>query len=93
MYNKILLKTLIKVDSSRLNASFGTFYVEIGQLFVAQWDFKISDEFEIDVIFLQKQRFDRFSNIFQRLTVTPKIDQFGRKSCQKKRKDMSYQLL
>ena len=30
---------------------------------------------------------------FQRLTVSPKIDQFGRKRCQKKRKDVSHQLL
>ena len=41
------------------------------------WDFKFSDEFEIDVIFLRKQRFYSF----QRLTCTvpPKIDRFGRK--------------
>ena len=34
-----------------------------------------------------------FSNIFQRLTVPPKINQFGHKMCQKKRKDVNYQLL
>ena len=34
-----------------------------------------------------------FPNIFQRLTVTPKIDQFGRKRYQSKRKYLSYQLL
>ena len=34
-----------------------------------------------------------FSNMFQRLTVSLKIDQFGHKICQKKRKDVSYQLL
>ena len=33
-----------------------------------------------------------FSNIFQRLTVPRIIDQFGRKRCQKNRKDLSYQL-
>ena len=30
-----ILKKLVKVDSSHLNASFGTFCVQIGQLFVA----------------------------------------------------------
>ena len=34
-----------------------------------------------------------FSNIFQRLTVPRMIDQFGRKTCQKKRKDVDYKLL
>ena len=34
-----------------------------------------------------------FSNIFQRFTVPRIIDQFGRKRCQKKRKDVNYQLL
>ena len=50
----IFEKTLIKVDSSHLCASFGTFYVQIGKLFESQWDFKLSEEFEIDVIFLRK---------------------------------------
>ena len=31
-----------------------------------------------------------FSNFFQSLNVPPKIDQFGRKKCQKKRKNFSY---
>ena len=35
----------------------------------------------------------RFSKILQRLTVPRKIYQFGCKRCQKKRKDVSYQLL
>ena len=30
---------------------------------------------------------------FQRLTVPPKIDQFGRKRCQKKRKEVSYEFI
>ena len=34
-----------------------------------------------------------FSNIFQRLTLPQKIYQFGRKRCQKRRRDVSYQLL
>ena len=61
----------IEVGSSHLYASFGTFCVEIGLLFEAQWDFELSEVFEIDVIFLHKQRFYRFLNIFQRLTVPP----------------------
>ena len=31
--------------------------------------------------------------LFQRLTVPQKVDQFGRKGCQTKRKDVSYELL
>ena len=65
----IFEKTLIEVGSPHIYASFGTFHVQIGQLFEAQ------------------------SSILQRLTVTRIIDQFGRKRCQKKRKDLSYQLL
>ena len=30
-----------------------------------QWDFKLSEEFEIDVIFLRKQRFYRFQTFFK----------------------------
>ena len=52
-------------------------------------DFKRSQEFEIDDIFLQKQRFHHF----QRLSVPRIIDQFGCKRCQKKRKDVNYQLI
>ena len=31
----------------------------------AQWDFKLSEKFEIDLIFLQKQRFYRFRTFFK----------------------------
>ena len=65
MYNKIFLKkTLINVGSSRLWL-FDTFCVQIGHFFEAQWDFKLSEEFEIDVIFLRKQRFYRFQTFFK----------------------------
>ena len=57
--------TFIEVGSSHLYASFGTFWVQIGQLVEAQWDFKLSEEFEIDVIFLRKQRFYRFHTFFK----------------------------
>ena len=56
---------LTKDSSSHLYASFGTFWVQIGQLFEVQWDFKLWEEFEIDVIFLWKQRFDRFQTFFK----------------------------
>ena len=52
----IFEKTLIKAGSSHLYASFGTFWVQIGQLVEAQWDFKLTEEFEIDVIFLLGSR-------------------------------------
>ena len=58
-------KISLKVGSSHLYASFGTFWVQIGQLVEAQWDFKLSEEFEIDVIFLRKQRFYRFHTFFK----------------------------
>ena len=58
-------KNLTEVGSSHLCASFGTFCVQIGQLFEAQWAFKLSEEFEIDVIFLWKQRFYRFQTFFK----------------------------
>ena len=44
----IFEKTLIKVGSSHLYASFGTICVEIGKLFESQWDFKLSEDFEKD---------------------------------------------
>ena len=53
----------------------------------------IHKNFEIDGIFPSKTDICRFSNIFQRLTVPPIIDQFGRKRCQKKHKDVCYKLL
>ena len=91
MYNNIFLK---KTFSPNLYASFGTFCVQISQLFEAEWVFKLSKEFEIDDIFLRKQKFlDVQASIIQRLTVPRIIDQLGRKRCQKKRKDGCYILL
>ena len=62
---KYFWKSLIEVGSSHLYASFGTFCVQIGQLVEVQWDFKLSEEFEINVIFHQKQRFYRFHTFFK----------------------------
>ena len=70
---RIFEKYLIEIGRSHLYASFGTFWVKIGQLVETQWDFKLSEEFEIDVIFLRKQRFYLFHTFFK--------DQFGRKKC------------
>ena len=78
----IFEKTFIEVGSSYLFTSFGTFWVQIGQLVEAQWDFKL---LETSIL--------PFSYIFQRLTVPRIIDQFGLKRCLKKRKYVSYQLL
>ena len=68
----IFEKTLIKVGSSHLYASFDTFCVQIGQLFVAHWDFKLSEEFEIDAIY-----------IFQRLTMPQKLTDLGAKGAKR----------
>ena len=86
-------KTLIEVCSPHLYASFGTFCVQIGQLFEAQWVFKHSEEFRNRRHFPLKTANCRFPNIFQRLTVPRIIDQFWRKRCQKKRKDVNYKLI
>ena len=51
--------------TERIYASFGTFFVQICQLFDAQRDFKLSEEFEIDVNFLRKQQFYRFQTFFK----------------------------
>ena len=65
MYSKIFLKTPLEVASSHL-FPYSRHRSET---------FKLSEEFEIDDIFLWKQRFDRFQTFFQRLTVPPIIDQ------------------
>ena len=65
LQQNIFEKTLMEDGSSHLYASFGTFCVQIGQLFEAQRDFKITEGFEIEVIFLRKQRFYRFQTFFE----------------------------
>ena len=90
MHNKTFLKKHIEVCSPHLYASFGAFWVQIGQLFAAQWVLKFSEEFRNRRHFPSKTANCRFSNIFQRLTVPRKIDQFWRTGCQKKRNDVSY---
>ena len=89
----IFWKTFIKVFSLHHYASFGTFCVQIGQLFAAQWVFKHSEEFRNRRHFPSRTANCQFSNILQRLTVPRIIDQFWRKRCQMKRKDVDYKLL
>ena len=69
-------KTLIEVSSLHLYASFGTFCVQIDQLFAPQWVFKHSEEFRNRRHFPLKTANCRFSNILQRLTVPRIMDQF-----------------
>ena len=86
-------ENLIEVCSPHLYASFATFCVQIGSLFVAQSVFKHPEEFPNRRHFPLKAAICRFPNILQRLTVPRMIDQFVRKQCQKKPKDMDYNLL
>ena len=50
-------KTPTEVSSPHIYASFDTFCVQVRLKFEPQWVFKLSKEFEIDDIFLRKQRF------------------------------------
>ena len=79
-------KTLVEVCSPNIYASFDTFCVQIDQLLAAQWVFTQSVEFR------NRQHLPSMRAIC-RLTVPRIIDQFGCKRCQKKRKDVDYQLL
>ena len=67
----IFEKTHIEVYSSHLHASFGTFSVESGQLFEAQWIFEHSQEFEIGNIFLGKRRFVHVKTFFKGKILRP----------------------
>ena len=89
----IFEKNLIEVCSSYLYNSFGTFWVQIGKFFEARWIFKHSEEFRNQRHFASIRAICLFSNILQRVTVPRINDQFGRKRCQKKRKDVKYKLL
>ena len=83
LQQNIFEKNHIELGSSHLYASFGIFCVQIGQLVEAQWDFKLSFKNAILPFFYN----------FQRLTLPRIIDQFERKICQKKRRDVEYKLL
>ena len=55
-------KTLTEVGSPHIYASVGTFCVQIGQLFAAQWVFKHSEEFRIRRHFPTMRVICQFSN-------------------------------
>ena len=80
----IFEKTLIEVGSSNLYASFNTFCVQIGQLFEAQWDFKLSEELEIEVIFLRKQRFHSFQTFFKDSLCLEQLTNFDAKGVKRR---------
>ena len=82
----IFEKNLIEVSIPYIYASFGTFCVQIGQLLAAQWVFKHSKEFR------NRRHFPSIAAICRFPNVPRKIAQFGRKRCQKKRKDMNKKL-
>ena len=79
----IFEKNLIEVCSPHLYASFGTFCVKIGRLFVAQRVFRHTEEFWNRRHFPLMTAICRFSNILQRLPVPRIKDHFRRKWCQK----------
>ena len=89
-------KTLIKVCSLYLYASFGTFCTQIGQLFESQWVFEVCLKIDkLLPLLLSKENvvdFGILPNVY-RLAVPRIMYQFGRKRCQKKRKDVDYKLL
>ena len=90
---KLFEKTLIEIGSPHLYPSFGTFCAQIGQLFEAQWVFEIC--LKINKSLSSKENVVDFAilPIVYRFTLPRKIDQFGHKRCQKKRKDVDYKLL
>ena len=75
--------TVIEVCSPHLCASFGTFCVQIGQLFAAQRVFKHSEKIRNQRYFPSMTAICQFSHILQRFTVPQIIDQSVRKRCQK----------
>ena len=88
----IFEETIIEGCNPYLYASFGTFCVQIGQLFASQWVLKQSEEFRKWRHF-PSMIADFQTYVVQRLTVPRIIDQFGRKRCQKKRKYVDHKLL
>ena len=83
-------KTLIKAGSSHLYASFGTFCVQIGQLFEVQWVFEkymkavkslISKENDVDLEFYRKFK------------VSLRLDWLTNLDSKEAKEDVSYQLL
>ena len=86
LQKNIFGKTIIEICSPHFYASFGTFHVQIGQLFTTQWVFKHSKEFRNRRHFPLMTANCRFSIILQILTVPQIIDRFGRRRSQKEPK-------
>ena len=61
-YHTYVLNEFLTVDRSftHILRFFWHLWVQIGQLVEAQWNFKLSEEIEIDIFFLRKQQFYRF---------------------------------
>ena len=86
----IFWKTSTEVCSPHLYASFGTFYTQIGQLFQSQCSESLKYVWKSTISCLRR----KMSSISEcSNTVSWIIDQFGRKRCQKKHKDVDYKLL
>ena len=49
----------------------------------AQWDFKLSEKFEIDLIFLQKQRFYSFQTFFKNSLCLQKLNNLDSKGAKR----------
>ena len=62
---KYFWKNSDKGFSSHIYASFDIICFQICQSFEAQWDFKLWEEFEKDLIFVRKQRFYRFQTFYK----------------------------
>ena len=71
-----------EVGSSHLHAPFGTFCVQIGQIFEAQWGIKMFENGQ-KVVFEGKCHQIRILQKVLSLTVPGIMDQFGSKKCQK----------
>ena len=79
MQQNIFGKISIEVCSPHLYASFGTFCVQIGQLFATHCVFEHLEEFQNRHFPLTAAIF-RISNILERFTVPLIIDQFELKT-------------
>merc|ERR1719468_653025 len=64
MQQNIFEKILKKLVAHIFSRVFGAFFVPIGQLFEAQKHFKLLKKIKMDVIFLRKQQFYSFKEIF-----------------------------
>ena len=85
-------KTLMKVCRPHLYDSFGTSCVLIGQVFETQWAFEECSNIDKS-LFSKENLADWRFWILTDLAEPRIIDQFGRESCKKKRKNVAYKIL